>query len=234
MTAQRLTPQQARWVELALPRVDKLAKSIALKVTHISKDELRSAGHEGLVEAALRYTPESGVPFGAWAHYRVRGAMIDAARRAAPDLRRRARALRTLQATQALLEESSKSQPAADAVDPRSLRQRVAAAAELVTQASTALLLSRLAPPDPDSVIDEGMEDAEQVVLDKEVQRTFDAAIDTCSAEDKKMLSALYFEGASMHEYAMRLGKSAATVSRAHARLVKRLGAILRSRLGPR
>ena len=55
---------------------------LAARIPHASIDELQSAGYEGLIEAAMRYDPSIGVPFASYAHFRVRGAMIDAARRA--------------------------------------------------------------------------------------------------------------------------------------------------------
>ena len=95
MTA--LTEEQSRLVEQHLPRVRSLARTLAHTVSHADFDELNSAGAEGLIEAAQRYDPASGTPFVAFAHYRIKGAMIDAARRAAPQLRRRTRAVRALE-----------------------------------------------------------------------------------------------------------------------------------------
>ena len=39
-----------------------------------------SFGREGLLDAARRYDPERGVPFRAYANFRVRGAIIDGVR----------------------------------------------------------------------------------------------------------------------------------------------------------
>lgn len=44
-------------------------------------DDLESAGREGLVRAAQRFDPSRGVPFGAFAHHRIRWAMLDGLRR---------------------------------------------------------------------------------------------------------------------------------------------------------
>lgn len=51
--------------------------------------EMVSFGREGLLDAARRYDPERGVPFRRFAHYRVRGAVLDGMRRHA-ELPRRA------------------------------------------------------------------------------------------------------------------------------------------------
>lgn len=232
MTRERLSPQQTRWVEQCLPRVEQLARTLAPRMPHASREELVSAGYEGLVQAALRYEPQSGVPFGAFAHFRVRGAMIDAARSAAPALRRKARAVRALQATQDLLERTAAAQPAADAADPRSLRERVAAAAALVRHATTAVLLSRVAPDDPDGVIDEVEHDAESQLLDAELRRALLQVIDDAGEDEKQMVRALYFEGITMQQLADRTGKNKSTVSRHHARLLAALADRLREKMG--
>lgn len=215
-----------------MPRVEQLARALAPKMPHASRDELVSAGYEGLVQAALRYEPESGVPFGAFAHYRVRGAMIDAARSATPSLRRKARAMRALQTTQDLFERAAAAQPVADRADPRSLRERVAAAAALVRQTTTAVLLSRAAPHDPDAVVDDAETDAETRLIDAEVRKALLAILEDANDEQRQMVQALYFEGITMQELADRTGKNKSTVSRHHARLIADLGERLRARLG--
>ncbi|MBX7083324.1 MAG: sigma-70 family RNA polymerase sigma factor [Nannocystaceae bacterium] len=227
MTA--LTPEQTRRVEQFAPRVGPMARKMAQGVSHASADELESAGYEGLIQAAQRYDPETGVPFAAFAYHRVRGAMIDAARRAAPATRRRTRALRALQATQALLEEAEKQQPSPNVGDHRSLRERVEAAAAVVAQATAAVMLARLAPVDPETVGDEEPQDEETRVDRVRVRERVRAALDTgCSPAERAMIEALYDRGLSMHEYAAEVGISTSTISRQHARLVARLAAILR------
>jgi RNA polymerase sigma factor for flagellar operon FliA len=64
----------------------------------VERDELWNAGALGLVEAANRYDPDSGVPFAHFARARVRGAIIDSTRDrdwAARSVRRKTRRIRT-------------------------------------------------------------------------------------------------------------------------------------------
>lgn len=224
MTA--LTAEQKRLVEQYLPKVGVLARILASGVSHATADELHSAGCEGLVEAALRYDPESGVPFAGFAHFRVRGAMIDAARRAAPQVRRRSRALRALQASQALLEQAQRAQPSPDVRDPRSLRERVAAATELVAQTTAAVMLARLAPVDPELVADPD-ESIEDDIARSQALVRLRRLVEAADAESKAMITALYVDGLSMHEYAAKLGVHVSTISRHHARLLSTLAAAM-------
>lgn len=63
----------------------------------VERGELWNAGALGLVEAANRYDPASGVPFAHFARIRIRGAIIDSTRErdwAARSVRRKARVVR--------------------------------------------------------------------------------------------------------------------------------------------
>jgi RNA polymerase sigma factor FliA len=47
---------------------------------HVDRSELWSAGALGLVDAARRYDPDTGIPFARYASIRIRGAIIDSTR----------------------------------------------------------------------------------------------------------------------------------------------------------
>lgn len=225
---EQLTDAQRRRAEAHAPRVASLARALASRMSHASIDELQSAGYEGLVQAALRYDPESGVPFGAFAHYRIRGAMVDFARRASPAIRRRSRALRALETSQALLEQANRGMPPSGEIDPRTLRERVAAAADIVAQTTAAVVLAKAAPEDPDAVAD-GTHDAEEAVLANELREQLRIVLRGCDEEERALIDALYTRGLTMGEYAKQLGKNKSTISRQHARMLDRLGKRMRA-----
>jgi len=67
--------------------------------SHVDGTELVGVGVMGLVDAAGRYEPSTGVPFDAFARQRIHGAMLDALRRldrAPRAVRRQQRALETI------------------------------------------------------------------------------------------------------------------------------------------
>lgn len=231
--APRLDERQRRLVEQAIPRVESLARRLVMRIPHLSLDDLVSAGYEGLVQAAQRYDPQGGTPFVAFAHYRARGAMLDAARKHQPALRRRRSALRAFEATQTLLEREQAGLPRPDQGDPRTLRERVEAAADLVQQATAAVLLSRAAPEDPDTV-ENGESDAETQLLDEEQQGVLREELAACSDEQRALLEALYWRGVTMAEYARQVGKNRSTVFRMHQRTLRDLARRIQQRLHAR
>ncbi|MCW2674251.1 MAG: polymerase, sigma 28 subunit, SigD/FliA/WhiG [Frankiales bacterium] len=76
-----LTDDERELVERHLPLVHQVVGRVAAHYPrHADREELTQAARLGLVEAALRFDPARGVPFGSWAMLRVRGAILDAVR----------------------------------------------------------------------------------------------------------------------------------------------------------
>ncbi len=68
-------------VENHLDLVDAVVAKMAARFpSHIDRSELTSAGLLGLVEAAARFEPERGIPFGPYAQRRISGAILDSCR----------------------------------------------------------------------------------------------------------------------------------------------------------
>lgn len=62
-----------------LPVVDRLAKSIARSTGRANWEDLRQDGIIGLMKAIIRFNPDQGVPFRAFAKSYIRGAIFDSA-----------------------------------------------------------------------------------------------------------------------------------------------------------
>jgi RNA polymerase sigma factor for flagellar operon FliA len=78
-----MTAQQRELVDTHLPLVEHLVLRVSASFPrHVDRSELIAAGSLGLVEAALRYDADRGVPFGRYAARRIRGAVLDAVRSA--------------------------------------------------------------------------------------------------------------------------------------------------------
>ncbi len=220
----RLSAEQRALVAMVAPRVPRIARSLRHLLGGLSFDECESAGYEALVRVVLRYDPAVGVPFSAFAYPRVRGAMLDAARQVSPDRRRLARAIRALEGIDAA---SAAHGAPPLAGDPRSLAERVQAAAALVREATMAVVLARSAQAaDPERVADAGPA-IDELLVDAQTRAQVIAVIDRCEADERALIEAIYFGGLSMHDYAARAGVNVSTVSRRHARLLRKLSTLL-------
>lgn len=224
-----LSDEQAARVERHTDLVRKLARRVAREIGVLGIEELESVGNEALVRSAMRYEPDGPASFSTYAHYRVRGAMIDEIRKRTPGRRKYKRALVRLEATQALLVEAADAQQAqARSGQRQTLEQRVDLARDLVRRAAVAICLSE---PE-ERVVDEvaGEEpDPEQVLLDADVRSRLWELVDELDAEQRALVEALYIQGLQMKDVAMQLGTSIATVSRRHSKIVELLGKRVRA-----
>lgn len=81
VTARGFSPDRDRLVTAHVGLVRSMAIRLAQRLpAQVELDDLISVGTMGLIDAAERYRPSTGVPFEAFARRRVRGAMLDALR----------------------------------------------------------------------------------------------------------------------------------------------------------
>ena len=232
MPNDRLSQEQQQWVLRVAPRVRQIARAIRSQIGILSIEEFESAGNEALVKAALRYDPSTGVPFQGYAYLRIRGAMIDAVRAENPTIRRQRRALRAMAVTQSLYEEETRKASIGAPSDPRSLKERVEAAAELIRKTTTAVQLSKLSPADPEATGDTNSEAADEKLIAVETKKHLLGALSRCDPDEQALIDALYHRELNMHMYAAEIGVAVSTVSRRHARLLRKLGGMLRAHTG--
>lgn len=217
---ERLDAMQKILVAGAASRVPQIARALRGLLGGVRFDECESAGYEALVRAALRYEPATGVPFMAFAYQRVRGAMLDAARNTFPDRRRFARVVRAMEAADCVSQAN-----ASLAGDPRTLAERVAAAAAMVREVTAAVVLGRAAEHEEHG--DPRTGDLEGWLLDEETRAKIQAALERCKPEERAVVDALYFRGVTMHAFAEELGMHVSTVSRRHAQALRRLARLI-------
>lgn len=218
----RLTADQAARVEEITPRVDRLAIVVQRSWPTLSIDELRSAGYEGLVQAALRYDPSCGVTFGTFAHPRIKGAMLDHGRRQHPGSRRLTRAQRALAAHAELYPDPSESQIGKQST----LLERLHVAQAQVEQAATATLLTHSL----EDHVTARDRDPESHVIDDELKSRVRHQIALLAPDERALIEAIYLHGEAMTEYADRVGVNRSTITRRHQRILERLGKRLRPR----
>ena len=189
---------------------------------HVDRDELRGAGATGLVDAAHRYDPTTGVPFARYASIRIRGAILDATRTRDWATRRLRRDLRAIEHATSDLEERLRRSPDDEeiaselGIDAGTVRERRAAALT-----STLLTLDRPvgdAQGDTDVLGDRIIEqdDAwlpEASFENQELVGTLRTAITHLPELPRRVLVEHHFEGRLLKEIADDLGVTEARAS---------------------
>lgn len=209
--------------ELVREHLDLIGKTVA-KVSaryprHVDREELWNAGALGLVEAAQRFNPASGIPFERYAAIRIRGAIIDSTRTrdwASRSVRRR---YREMEQTSADLRDSTGREPE---------RETLAAALGVTieeldkTQAQSAasmlLYLDHERPGEGpslrDSIVDPDVSTQPEAALERrEIIGTLRSAVAGLPATHRQVIERYYFKGEMLQDIANDLGVTQARVS---------------------
>jgi len=231
-TESREEPEALRRFESTLDLVDIVARQVGRAMGgSVELDDLLSFGREGLLDAARRFDESRGVPFRAYANYRVRGAIIDGVRRMSSLPRRVHRRLSGLAAMNAMSEGALEDLNAPKPPGAGTAEADTALAAHLGAMA-TAMALGMLAPTAHD---DEGARitvstdpDPERAFERAELLEVVRGAIDDLPPQEAELVRRHYLEGERFDHVAAELGLSKSWASRLHTRALGRLSSRLR------
>ena len=212
---QELTPAQREELVVShLSLVEAIVAGLFRRGLRFEREELLSAGREGLVEAAGRFrgAPED---FGRFAYHRVRGSMLDHLRRAGPWSRRAWQHVKLLRAADSLGEPISGGPLAGD---PEGARRRLEGH---LGRLATAVALGMLAEPvrDVDGVqaLDQGLT-AESLLLRSERRQRLSRALSALPEPEATVVRRHYLEGESLADVARDYGFGRSWASRIQVR----------------
>jgi RNA polymerase sigma factor FliA len=186
-----------------------LVNEVARKATHVSRDELASAGALGLVMAAESFDPTQGVPFGAFARRRILGAIADEMRSADWASRTARRRIRESLSVQESLTNALGRAPSVDevaeslGVDRRTALEALSGAGHSVAPLDETIadtIAAQVAGP-------------EDVVLETERTRYITAAVTSLPERMRYIVEQIYFHDRSVGELATELGLTHSAVS---------------------
>jgi RNA polymerase sigma factor for flagellar operon FliA len=225
-------PETLHRFESTLDLVDIVARQVGRAMGgSVELDDLLSFGREGLLDAARRFDESRGVPFRAYANYRVRGAIIDGVRRMSMVPRRVHERLAGLAAMNATSEGAREDLNAPKPPGSGTAEGDAALAAHHGARA-TAMALGMLAPTARD---DEGARitvssepDPERAFERAELLELVRSAIGELPHQEAELVRRHYLEGERFDHVAAELGLSKSWASRLHTRALGRLSSRLR------
>ncbi len=206
-------------VEENLPLVGYLVSEVWAKATHLSRDDLASAGAVALITAADSFDATLGVPFGAFARKRILGAFADEMRSndwATRGARRRIKETTAVQDTlTAALGRAPRVQEIAASmgVDVAEVTAGLTDAARTVTaidDTTADFLVADTALP-------------EESLLSAERLRYLRAAIEALPEKMRTIVEQVYFDDRSVKEIAEELGITHSAVSQQRAEAIRLL-----------
>lgn len=221
-----------RRFEATLDLVEIVARQVGKAVgSSVELDDLLSFGREGLLDAARRFDESRGVPFRAYANYRVRGAIFDGVRRMSRLPRRVHERLSGLAALASTSEGALEDLHAPLPPGSGSAQADAALAAHLGAMA-TAMALGMLAPTahdDDGEPVPVAQEPNPEVAFEQaELLALVRTAIADLPREEAELVRRHYLEGERFDHVAAELGVSKSWASRLHTRALGRLAERLR------
>ncbi len=232
MAEARHEDESLRRFQEALDLVDVIARQVGRAVgSSVELDELVSFGREGLLDAARRYDASRGVPFRAYANYRVRGAIYDGVRQLS---RLPRRAYERLNGLAAALAVSDGAQEDLTAPRPPGAGRAQADAAlgehlaALATAMAVGLVASTAKGEDGERTTVSAEDDPEEAYSRAELLKLVRSSIAELPREESELLRRHYLEGERFDLVAAELGVSKSWASRLHTRAMTKLSKRLR------
>jgi RNA polymerase sigma factor for flagellar operon FliA len=224
-------PEVLERFQAQLELVDIVARQIARTMGPVVElDDLRSFGREGLLDAARKFDSGRGVPFRAYANFRVRGAIIDGVRSMAQLPRRAYERLNGLSAALKVSEgvaDDAFSAPAnaTRAQADQALGDHLAAMAAAIT---VGLIAPTSIGEDGERVQVSTADNPEDAVARAQLLALVQSAIEALPDEEAALVRRHYLEGERFDHVAQSLGLSKSWASRLHTRAMQRLAKRLR------
>lgn len=189
-------------------------------------DDLLSAGREGLLDAARRYDEARGIPFRAYANFRVRGAILDGVRHMSALPRRAYERLAAMEAAASVSEgeaqfafsrptQSMSEDEAEGCLDEQLAVMATAAALGIVTEALR---------NEAGSAAEAHLHASPELAYSQaEVLAKVRSAVAELAPTERDVISRHYFGAEGMEQIARDMNVSKSWVSRIHTRAIARL-----------
>jgi len=208
--------------------VDITARQLVRRVGRtVTREDLVSFGHEGLLQAARSFDPSRGVPFRRWANMRIKRAMIDGVRRWGALPRRVYRQLHGVEAGDRVLElydEEDAANPAstAEAADDR--------LSTYLAGIATAIAVGTMMAAPRENVDADGQEvTPEDLLAEAETVARVKEVVARLPEQERTLVERHYFAGQTLDEAAASLGLSKSWGSRLHARAIESIAREMRT-----
>lgn len=202
-----------------LPLVGYLVSEVWAKATHLSRDDLASAGAVALITSADTFRPELGIPFGAFARKRIVGAFADEMRSndwATRGARRRIKETLVIKET---LTAALGRTPSVDEIASAMGVDRADAAAGLADAARVVTALDDMTAEY--LIADTAL--PEESLLAAERLGYLRAAVDSLPEKMRTIVTQIYFDDRTVKEIAEELGITHSAVSQQRAEAIRLL-----------
>lgn len=190
-------------------------------------DDLIAYGELGLAEAARDFNPEFGTQFTTFAYYRVRGAIYDGVSKMSWTSRARFQRMKYERMANQVLQDQARTTGEGSTGTERDASWIAGASERLAVvffasqgDEDGGLRDSTLADPETNP--------ASVIAAQREISDRLHLLVDELPHLERQLITAVYFEGATLKDAGTRMGISKSWASRMHAKALERLAHSLR------
>jgi len=234
-TAPTATRSVEELVRSHLPLVGHLVREMLGRLpSHVSREDLVSAGMAALATAAQGYDPTRGTPFGSFATARIRGGLLDELRGldwASRSVRSRARRLEAAQ--QQLTAALGRTPTQAELAESLGVAIDEVKSVDEDVQRAVVLSLQGFAAGTAEDMVPERTAGPEELIVHREKVGYLHHAIEALPERLRRVVVAYFFEERPMTEIATELGVTESRVSQLRAEALVMLRDGLNSHLDP-
>lgn len=202
-----------------LPLVGYLVSEICMRASHLSRPDLTQVGAIALIQCAQSFDASLGVPFGAYARLRIKGAFAD-------ELRREDWATRGARARMSELAVMQETLSGALGRQPSSEELAAAMGVDRATVEAAQLDAARSVLPLTDVIADMVAATAqtpEEAVLASEHENFLGAAVSALPEKMRYIVEQIYYGDRSVKDLAEELGSSHSAVSQQRSEAMRLL-----------
>lgn len=236
------TEEKKAFIEKYIPLVKKIAARFAMRIPpSVTLDELVSAGHLGLIDAAGKFDPERHVNFETYASFRIKGAILDELR----NLDNYSRSLRqkTQQIEKAIaLVEKLKGEPAEEDEVAEELGVTIEEYQNMLTEVHSVAFFSLDASiknsfnhnQTSGTTFKEqlkGTDNPEKTLNQSELKKVIAEAIDSLSEKEKTIITLYYYEELTLKEIGEIFERTESRICQIHSASILKLKAKLKTLL---
>jgi RNA polymerase sigma factor for flagellar operon FliA len=218
-----------------LPLVGHLVREMLSRLpSHVSREDLVSAGMAALAMAAKNFDPERGIPFGGFATTRIRGALLDELRSldwASRSVRSRARRVDTAQ--QQLTATLGRTPTQSELAETLGVAVHEIKSVSEDVQRAVVLSLQGFAAGTAEDLVPERAAGPEDLLVHREKIGYLHHAIEVLPDRLRRVVEAYFFEELPMADIAAELGVTESRVSQLRAEALVLLRDGLNAHLDP-
>ena len=234
--ATTLTPAELdAAVRAHLPLVGHLVREMLGRLpSHVSREDLVSAGMAALAHAAKAFDPSRGIPFGSFATTRIRGALLDELRGldwASRSVRTRARKVETTQ--QELTATLGRTPTQAELAEALGIAPDELKSIGDDVQRAVVLSLQGFAAGTAEDLVPERTPGPEELILHRERIGYLHHAITALPDRLRQVITAYFFEERPMNDIARELGVTESRISQLRSEALVLLRDGLNNHLDP-